>query len=335
MHEALLYQKLDESTLLCNLCAHHCRLKPDAFGICGVRQNVDGILYTYVYGELAAAHVDPIEKKPLYHFLPGSTSYSIATEGCNFKCGFCQNWQLSQARRGKDARSQGPFVKPEEIVKEAIRSGCKSVSFTYTEPTIYFEYAFDIAKLAKAEGLRTVFVTNGFMTEEALDTIHPNLDACNVDLKAFTERFYAHTCKARLAPVLAAIRHMKKLGIWIEITTLVIPGENDSDKEFADIAGFIAGVDPAIPWHISRFHPQYEFLDHPSTPGESLARAAAAGARAGLIYIYLGNVDEETNTRCPSCQSTLVRRHWFDAKVTGMKGGTCEKCGAKIEGVWQ
>ncbi len=289
--EAILYEKLGDEKVQCNLCAHRCKIGLDRFGICGVRKNIDGKLHTLVYGDVIASHVDPIEKKPLYHFLSGSFSYSIATIGCNFKCPFCQNWQISQlSKRGDD--SPGSQLMPEEVVGEAKKNKCKSISYTYTEPTIFFEYAYDTAMLAKEAGLFNVFVTNGYMTGEALETIKPYLDAANVDLKSFREDFYKDMCQAHLQPVLDSIKTMKRLGIWVEITTLVVTGKNDSEDEFKDIAGFIAGVDPGIPWHISRFHPDFKYLDARPTPLETLKRARAIGKEAGLEHIHLGNVIE-------------------------------------------
>lgn len=289
--EAMFYERLDDGKVGCFLCSHRCKIAPDKFGICGVRKNQDGKLYTHVYGEVIASHVDPIEKKPLYHFLPGSDSYSIATAGCNFKCPFCQNWQISQLSK-RDDNIAGYELKPEEVIREAKKNKCKSISYTYTEPTIFFEYAYDTAKLAKEAGLSNIFVTNGYMTEEAFETIKPYLDAANVDLKSFREDFYREICQAHLEPVLNSIKTMKRLGIWLEITTLVVTGKNDSDNEFEDIAGFIASVDPEIPWHISRFHPDFKYLEARSTPLERLKRAREIGKKAGLRYIHLGNVIE-------------------------------------------
>jgi len=287
--EAMLYEKLGDKKVQCNLCAHRCKVLPDRFGICGVRKNMDGKLHTLVYGDVIASHVDPIEKKPLYHFLPGSFSYSIATIGCNFKCPFCQNWQISQLSK-RDEDAPGSQLKPEEVVREAKKNKCKSISYTYTEPTVFFEYAHDTAMLAKEAGLSNVFVTNGYMTEEALETIKPYLDAANVDLKSFREDFYKDMCQAHLQPVLDSIKTMKRLGIWVEITTLVVTGKNDSEDELRDIAGFIAGVDPCIPWHISRFHPDFKYLDARPTSLETLKKARAIGEEAGLEHIHLGNV---------------------------------------------
>ncbi len=334
MKEAMLWKALDAGRVSCALCAHRCAIAPSAYGVCGVRRNIDGKLFTLVYGDVIAAAVDPIEKKPLYHFLPGTKSFSIATVGCNFKCGFCQNWRISQASM-KDARPGGFELMPEDVVREAVDRGCRSISYTYTEPTIFFEYAFDTARLARDKGLLNVFVTNGYMTSEALGTIRPFLDAANVDLKAFRDETYKKVCKARLAPVLDSIRLMKQLGIWVEVTTLVVPGLNDGDDELAGIARFIASVDPDMPWHVSRFHPDYEYDDAAATPAATLERALAIGKREGLRYVYVGNVggfDEDTH--CPSCGKALIGREGFRVGRNALKGRSCPSCGTGIAGVF-
>jgi pyruvate formate lyase activating enzyme len=260
------------------------------FGVCGVRENRDGVFVTHAYGNTVAEHIDPIEKKPLYHFLPGTKTYSIATIGCNFKCGFCQNWQISQQSfRDGDARAHQESP-PEAIVQRALESGCQSISYTYTEPTIFFEYAYDTAKLAKKAGLSNIFVTNGYMTGEALDMIAPYLDAANIDLKAFSGAFYKSTCHATLQPVLDTIREMHRKKIWIELTTLIIPGQNDSVEEFTQIAQFIHDIDPEIPWHLSRFFPKFQFMDREATHISSLKMAEDIGRQVGLKNVYLGNV---------------------------------------------
>jgi len=291
MQEAMFYNKAKGKEAQCYLCAHNCKIALGQFGFCGVRQNIQGVLNTLVYAQVIAANVDPIEKKPLYHFLPGSMSFSIATVGCNFRCGFCQNWQISQASGQNKAREVYKMI-PERIVEEAKKNHCQSISYTYTEPTIFFEYAYDIAKVAKQAGLKNIFVTNGYMSREALETISPYLDAANIDLKSFREKFYVENCKGHLQPVLDSIKLAKKLGVWIEITTLIIPGYNDSVSELSDIAGFIASVGKDIPWHISRFHPDYHFLSEKMTPIETLKKAEDLGKKAGLDYVYLGNVKD-------------------------------------------
>jgi len=291
MQEAMFYNKAKGKEAQCYLCAHNCKIALGQFGFCGVRQNIQGVLNTLVYAQVIAANVDPIEKKPLYHFLPGSMSFSIATVGCNFRCGFCQNWQISQVS-GQDNAREVYKLMPERIVEEAKKNHCQSISYTYTEPTIFFEYAYDIAKVAKQAGLKNIFVTNGYMSREALETISPYLDAANIDLKSFREKFYVENCKGHLQPVLDSIKLAKKLGVWIEITTLIIPGYNDSVSELSDIAGFIASVGKDIPWHISRFHPDYHFLNQKLTPIETLKKAEDLGKKAGLDHVYLGNVKD-------------------------------------------
>jgi len=334
-HEAMLYSSQDEDVFVCNLCAHHCRIIKDKFGLCGVRQNRNGKLIADAYGDIIAAHVDPIEKKPLYHVYPGSLSFSIATRGCNFRCLFCQNWQISQSSKQGDNTVSGRKVEPEDVIRAAGAQNCRSIAYTYTEPTIYFEYAYDTAKLAKAAGLANVFVTNGYMTPEALETVHPYLDACNVDLKSFREDFYRKMCGAHLEPVLESIRLMRKLNIWVEVTTLIIPGQNDSEGELTDIARFIAGVDPVIPWHISRFHPDYEFTSAPPTPSETLRMAFRIGRREGLKYIYIGNIiGESENTSCPACGKCLIKRSGFAVSRNHLDGGRCRFCGQTVDGLF-
>ncbi len=333
--EAVLYKKEKEKRVSCYLCGQRCAIAPSKYGFCGVRQNIDGLLYTHVYGEVIASHVDPIEKKPLYHFLPGSLSYSIATIGCNFRCGFCQNWQISQAGGKESPRAAGYALKPAEVAREALKAGCGSIAYTYTEPTIFFEYAYDTARIASERGLKNVFVTNGYMTREALRMISPYLDACNVDLKSFRDDFYKEVCKGSLKPVLESIQLMKELGIWVEVTTLVVPDKNDSSGELGDIAGFIAGVDKEIPWHISRFHPDYELDGGVSTPIETLDAAAGAGRRAGLKHVYLGNVPgAPADTACGECANLLIERSAYSVKKAGMRGPACARCGARIKGVF-
>ncbi len=336
VREAMLWAARDGLKVACALCAHRCVIEPGRVGTCAVRKNVDGKLMTLVYGELIALHVDPIEKKPLHHFYPGSTALSIATSGCNFRCPFCQNWQISQApREGGEIRGHYR-LSPQDVVREARENGCRSISYTYTEPTIFFEYAYDTGRLAKEAGLANTFVTNGYMTEEALDTIEPYLDAANVDLKAFRDETYKKICGARLNPVLDTIRRMKEKGIWVEVTTLVVPGMNDGKDELADIAGFIAGVDQDIPWHVSRFHPDYEFTDTPPTPVETLKAARDIGRKAGLRHIYIGNVlAESEDTICPGCGRPVIRRRGFHTEAVELEGPKCRFCGAPIAGVFE
>ncbi len=333
--EAMLYEKKKGGIVYCLLCSHHCRIAESGFGICGVRQNRGGILYTLVYGNVIAAHVDPVEKKPLYHFLPGTSSFSVATVGCNFQCGFCQNWQISQASKKEKGIFAGHEITPARTIQQAKENSCMSISYTYTEPTIFFEYAYDTALAAKEAGLYNNFVTNGYMTRQALDAIGPYLDAANVDLKSFRDDFYKKICKGRLQPVLDSITYMKEQNVWVEITTLIIPGENDSEKELNQISRFIAKVDRNIPWHVSRFHPDYQYTGPPATPLKTLRRAREIGMSNGLRYIYLGNVLEGCDTYCYNCKELIIKRSYFTLETFRIREGRCPSCSAEIAGVWK
>lgn len=333
--KAMLWDALEARVVRCRLCAHQCKILPNCFGICGVRENDDGVLYTYAYGEIISSNVDPIQKKPFYHFLPATFAYSIATAGCNFRCSFCQNWEISQVVV-ELGELQGKTVSPEQVVSEAIKNKCRSISYTYTEPTVYFEYAHDISIIAKENGLKNSFVTNGFMSPEAIDKISPYLDAANIDLKFFKDVSYKKICNGRLEPVLESIRRMKEKGIWVEVTTLVIPGVNDSDEEMGDIADFLSETGKEIPWHISRFHPDHKFTEMGVTPVETLNHAAEIGKKAGLKYVYVGNMHDPGDTVCFSCGAVLIERRGFKTRITPefLKNGKCALCAARIEGVW-
>jgi pyruvate formate lyase activating enzyme len=334
MKEAMLYQKLAEQKVACNLCNHRCQIQDGKRGICGVRENRGGTLYTLVYRQLISRNVDPIEKKPMFHFAPETKSFSIATVGCNFRCDFCQNYEISQMPRDRN-HINGEDVAPAEIVAMAKKTGCPTIAYTYTEPTIYFEYAYDTALLAAQEGIKNIFVTNGYMTEEALRLIHPHLQGANVDLKSFSEEFYRKRCGAGLEGVLRSIRVMKELGVWVEITTLIIPGLNDSEEELQSIARFISSVGREIPWHISRFHPMYKMLDRSPTSLQLLERARKIGMESGLHYVYTGNVpgDAGEDTFCFNCGKVLVDRMGFQILKYKIKENGCYNCGTLIEGV--
>jgi pyruvate formate lyase activating enzyme len=336
--EAYLYQALENNKVKCNLCSHRCVIKDGGRGICGVRENAGGILQTLVYGKLIARHIDPIEKKPLFHFLPGTLSYSLATVGCNFRCQFCQNADIAQMPADRSGMLMGDDCSPASAVAAAVRGGCQSISYTYTEPTVFFEFAYETAKLAAGKGLRNVFVTNGYMTAEALEMIHPYLDAANVDLKAFNDKYYKELCGARLKHVQATLKLMKSLDIFVEVTTLIVPGLNDDPAELKDLAEFIAqDLGVATPWHISRFHPTYKLTDSPPTPVKTLIMAREIGLKAGLRYVYTGNVpgNAAENTLCYSCGETAIERWGFQVGKLGVKDGQCIKCGTKIDGVWE
>ncbi len=337
MHEAQMYDQGRDGELICELCAHHCRIKEGRRGICGVRENRNGILHSLVYGRLVAERVDPIEKKPLFHFLPGSRSYSISTVGCNFRCRHCQNFSISQADTISAENPPGILRSPEQVVASAEASGCRSISSTYVEPTIFFEFAHDCCVLARNRGLKNVFVSNGFMSEKATRKLAPLLDAINIDIKAYSEDFYHTICGARLQPVLDTVRLMHELGVWVEVTTLIIPGLNDSDGELRAIAEFIVAIDPSMPWHVSAFHPTYKLTDRPSTPAHTLEKARKIGLSAGLKFVYEGNIPGTggENTVCPSCQALLVRRFGFRIEEDRLIHGRCPQCGEGIAGRWE
>jgi pyruvate formate lyase activating enzyme len=336
MKEAMFYEKKAGDTVRCGLCRFRCLIPSGKRGICMVRENQGGTLYTLVYGKAIAEHVDPIEKKPLFHVLPGSRSYSIATVGCNFRCLHCQNYAISQPVGGT-MEIAGMALSPEEIVANAKRLGCASIAYTYTEPTIYFEYAYDTAVLARAAGLKNIFVTNGYITPEALSHIRPYLDAANIDLKGYSERFYREVVHAMLQEVLDSIVEYKRQGIWLELTTLVIPNWNDADADLQGIATFIAErVGGAVPWHVSQFYPTYKLLDQPRTPLETLDRARRIGKDAGLRYVYEGNVpgSQGDNTFCPQCGQLLISRTGYAVRTVNITEGRCGHCKFPIDGIW-
>ncbi len=335
MKEAMFWAPGTEGTVQCSLCRFFCRIKTGNRGLCGVRENRDGTLFTLVYGQVIAEHVDPIEKKPLFHFYPGSKSFSVATPGCNFRCLHCQNYQISQLPHSRPIPA-GRELSPAEIVQRAQNAGCRSISFTYTEPTIFYEYAYDTAVLAHRHGLGNVFVTNGYITEEALTRIAPYLDAANVDLKGFSEKFYREVTGASLKGVLESLRIYRRLGIWLEITTLVIPGHNDSDTDLCGIARFIAEeLGPDTPWHVSAFHPTYRMLDCSATPPETLHRAMRIGQTAGLRYVYQGNLPGAggENTFCPGCGRPVIERTSYHIRAISLKEGHCVSCSTVVAGI--
>lgn len=334
MKEARFYSA-DGETVTCGLCAHHCTIKNNRRGICGVRENRDGVLYTLSYGKVSAEHVDPIEKKPLFHFHPGSLTYSIATVGCNFKCLHCQNYSLSQS---------GPQVQriphlrkaPENVVETARMAGCSSISYTYSEPTVFFEFAHECAALAHRQGLKNVFVSNGYMSSVAAAALAEVLDGINIDIKAFSEEFYSSTCGGSLQQVLDNVRYFWERGVWVEATTLVIPELNDSEEELQRLAAFICSVDPALPWHVSAFRPTYKMTDRLPTPSEVLQRARNIGHAAGLQHVYIGNIHGGggEDTSCPGCTKTVIHRHGFTVRKNLLEQGSCPSCATKVSGVW-
>lgn len=335
LHRAQFWEAHGGDAVHCSLCRFRCVIASGQRGRCGVRENRAGTLFTLVYGKVIAESIDPIEKKPLYHFHPGSSSLSLATVGCNFRCLHCQNYQISQWPQ-QQADIPGTAMTPEEIVRHAGSSGVASISYTYTEPTIYFEYAYETAVLAKAAGIKNVFVSNGYTTTAALEKIAPYLDAANVDLKGFNSRTYKEVTGAALSGVLACLRDYRRLGIWLEVTTLVIPGFNDSKEELQKLSAFIVtelGED--VPWHVSAFYPTYKMLDRPPTPAATLYMARDIGRQAGLHYVYLGNLNDPGagDTICPACGQTVIRRHRMHSLETELTGDRCNYCRHRIHGV--
>ena len=315
MKEAYLYKKLPDKKVQCRNCAHYCVLEVGQRGKCGVRENINGKLFALNYQKLIALHIDPIEKKPFYHFLPGTHSLSIATVGCNFACKSCQNWDISQGFK-KTKEIPGENIPPEEIVEIALKNNLPSISYTYTEPTIFLEYALDTMKLAKKKGLKNNWVSNGFLSPESAKLVIPYLDAINIDLKSFSDKFYQEYCEGRLGPVLETAKLMKKSGVWVEITTLVIPTLSDSEEIFQNIANFIKkDLGPETPWHISQFCGAISWkLQHlPDTPPETLIKAREIGLNEGLKFVYTGNVPglEGENTYCPKCGELNIERKGY------------------------
>lgn len=334
MTEARLWQELNEQQVQCRLCSHYCLLKSDEYGKCGVRVNQQGRLKTLVYEQVAAMNMDPVEKKPLFHFYPGSKSFSIGTMGCNLACDFCQNSSLSQGPK-QTGQVYGQQAGPEELVRAARHYQAASISYTYSEPTIFFELVQDTARLAKEQGLQNILVSNGFMSRQCLQELEPLVDAINVDLKAFRDEFYTQYCSARLKPVLQNLKTINDMPWWLEVTTLIIPGLNDSQQELQELSRFIAQeLGPEVPWHISRFHPAHKMQDRGSTPLQTLEKAYDLGKQSGLHYIYLGNVflHNSESTYCPNCGKVVIERSGFSLRSKNLLQGRCASCKNRIAG---
>jgi pyruvate formate lyase activating enzyme len=337
MKKARFYEKNpDGSTLTCRLCHHNCRITTGKRGICMVRENIDGELYSMVYGRLVSASADPVEKKPLFHFMPGTKTFSISTTGCNFRCLHCQNYHISQYPLLHHGETGGQYIEPETVVRNALDTGCRSISYTYVEPTIFYEYAFDTGVLAKEAGLKNIFVSNGYMQPGVTRELATFLDGINIDLKAFTDSFYRKTCGASLQPILDNIRLFHELGVWVEVTTLVIPGLNDSPGELRETARFICGIDRKIPWHVTGFHPVYKMSDRQPTDSATLKMARDIGMEEGLDFVYAGNRpgSKGENTLCPGCGYEVITRYGFSIVDYRLKNGKCPECGERIDGLW-
>lgn len=331
--EAALQSSAGEGRVRCRLCAHGCLILPGKTGICGVRHNVEGRLYSLVADNIVSASVDPVEKKPLYHYRPGTTTFSVGTMGCNFACAFCQNADISRTP-AETGEVRGQRVTPEALVQAAVDNGCPSLSFTYNEPTVFFELLLATAQQAGRASLDCLLVSNGFQSRECLEALGPHIRAANIDIKAFSEEFYHRYCRASLAPVLENLRHMRRIGWWLEITTLLIPGLNDSPDELTALAQFIVSeLGPHTPWHLSAFHPCHKMTDRPRTPDATLSMACEIGLAAGLSFVYPGNTMLSLPTRCPGCGEIFVERN---GRITHTiaTDGHCAHCKTPVAGIW-
>ena len=328
------YKKLEEDRVECEICPRECKVAPKERGYCGVRENEGGVYKTLVYGRVCSANVDPIEKKPLSHFLPGTRALSIATAGCNVECKFCQNWEISQFR---PEQIRDMNLQPEALVSEARTRKIESIAFTYSEPVVFYEYAHDTAKLAKEKGVASVMISNGYIKEKPMAQLCDHLSAVKIDLKAFTEKFYKETCSGKLQPVLETLKLLKKKGMWFEIVVLIIPTLNDSEDEIYEMCSWIFGeLGPDVPIHFSRFHPTYKIKNLPPTPISTLTRARETAIRAGLNYAYVGNVPghEGESTYCPCCKKIVVKRTGYRIGAIAIENGKCKFCDCSIPGVW-
>ncbi len=342
MKKAKLFKKLEDNRVGCQACWRYCQIADGQRGACSVRENRKGQLYSLVYGWAVGSAIDPVEKKPLFHFLPGSKALSFGTLGCNFACQFCQNWSQSQGLKQEKEplhliEEYSRKLLPKQLVDSAREENCAAIAYTYNEPAVFVDYALETMRLARQRGLKNIFVTNGYQSPESFELTKDYLDAVNVDLKSFRDDFYQKICGgAKLAPVLENIKKYHQAGVWTEVTTLIIPGENDSAQELTQIAKFIKGISPNIPWHLSAFHPDYQMMDKKPTSQEKLFEAYQIGREAGLNYVYLGNIasTKHASTYCPGCNQELVKRDGYSLVKSNLKDGKCSDCGQAIAGVW-
>ena len=334
-HPGRWWAMLPDGRVECRLCPRFCKLNDGQRGFCFVRRRVGDAMVLTTYGRSSGFCVDPIEKKPLNHFLPGSSILSFGTAGCNLGCRFCQNWDISKAREWD---TLADAASPEQIARTALRLGCRSVAFTYNDPVIFAEYAIDVAQACRHAGIKAVAVTAGYITADARPEFYRHMDAANVDLKAFSEEFYHRLCFASLAPVLETLKFLRETGVWFEVTTLLIPGENDSDAEIHRAAEWFAeNLGPNVPWHFTAFHPDFKMLDKPRTPPKTLTRAREIARSKGLHYVYTGNVHDSCggSTWCPRCSNLLIERDWYELGEWNLDGNRCAFCGCEIAGLFE
>jgi len=334
LHQAKFYEKLSNGIVQCGLCPNRCILSEKQIGLCRARQNINGELYSLNYGKVSTQHIDPIEKKPFFHVLPGATAYSIATTGCNMRCSFCQNWQISQVFPWEVKSVE---MTSEQVVDDALKNGNKIIAFTYNEPTVFYEYMFDVAKLAHEKGLKTAVVSSGYINVEPLKELLPHIDAYKIDLKSFKEEFYQKFTGGHLAPVLEAMKIIKEKGVWLEIVNLLIPGENDSEEEIRDMAKWIKeNLGDDVPLHFSAFHPDYKLQNLPPTPSETLIRARQIAMEEGLKFVYTGNIvyPEGESSYCPQSKTLAIGRQGYMITVNNLVDGKCLD-GEQIPGIWK
>ena len=334
--EARFYEKIQEKSVQCLVCPRECVIGDGNRGFCGTRENRDGTLYTLVYGSIAALNNDPIEKKPFYHFLPGTLAYSIATAGCNMWCKFCQNWQLSQSKP-EDLRLRTIAMSPGDVVNDALRYRCNSIAYTYNEPTVFTEFVYDCAAEGKKAGIHSVVVSNGYINAEPLEKLCEVISAYKVDFKAFSKSFYRDITGGERDDVLNTIKRLKKIGMWTELVHLTIPTLNDNDSDFKGMGDWLMGeIGPDVPVHFTRFHPMYRLTNLPVTPVSTLERARNILMGKGMKFVYVGNVPGHpaNSTYCPNCGKEVITRKGFMVDKIRIKNGACTNCGTPIPGVW-
>ena len=333
-HEAMFWEEIEQKRVKCTLCPRECQVADVERGYCGVRENQGGRYQTLVYGALCSANVDPIEKKPLFHYLPGTSAFSVATAGCNIECKFCQNWQISQFR---PEQVDSVKISPERLVEACGARRCSTIAYTYSEPVIFYEYMHDSAALARQHGIGSVMISNGYIQEKPMRQLCQHLTGVKIDFKAFSEKFYTETCAGELAPVLATLEVLKDVGIWFELVILVIPTLNDSPDEIKQMSQWVLKhLGPDVPMHFTRFHPTYRITNLPRTPVSTIDRCRRIALDAGVHYVYAGNVPTHPgeNTYCHKCQQELIQRVGFRVAANRIKDGKCPKCGTTIPGVW-